>query len=321
MGEKTKIEWCDSTCNLMMGCDGCELYPDHCYAAKLTSRYAGRNRGWPKEFSKPELFLDRLDETLRWRDKTGLERPEKPWLNGMPRLVFLNDLGDCFTESFQDLQWLSNAVEKMIFSRHVFLLLTKRPQRMADFVDCWCMNHCQEFPKNVWCGASVTDQATADLRIPHLLRCHVAVRFLSCEPLLSWVKINSNWLPTQMTPPIFSKRLSGFHDRPGGGIHWIIAGGESGAKARPTHPDAFRSLRDLCQAAHLPFFFKGYGEWSMGNGPGTSSLWMTKDGRISQNPARDFNDGSTFVNLSRVGKNASGRLLDGREWNEMPEVA
>lgn len=64
------------------------------------------------------------------------------------------------------------------------------------------------------------------------------------------------------------------------GLDWVIVGGETGPGARPMHPDWARSLRDQCQAAGTPFFFK-----------------------------QQITDG---------GKT---RLLDGREWNQMPGKA
>src|SRR5690242_2116818 len=103
MGIATDIEWCDSTLNLEMGCDGCELWNPKaginiCYAGQVTERWGGK-RGWPDSFEEPKLFLDRLEPALAWPDLTGKERPHKPWLDGLPRLIFLNDMGDTFTES------------------------------------------------------------------------------------------------------------------------------------------------------------------------------------------------------------------------------
>lgn len=84
------------------------------------------------------------------------------------------------------------------------------------------------------------------------------------------------------------------------GIHWLICGGESGPGARPMHPDWARSLRDQCKAADVRFFFKQWGDHA----------WTE---RIEGDP-------STLTSY-RAGKKFAGRLLDGREWNEMPEVA
>jgi protein gp37 len=104
------------------------------------------------------------------------------------------------------------------------------------------------------------------------------VRFLSCEPLLGPVNL-------------------GLLRSPAGGrgyVDWVICGGESGPGARPMHPDWARSLRDQCQAAGVAFLFKQWGEWAWA---------FSADGRPS---------------MSRVGKHAAGRLLDGREHNEFP---
>src|SRR5262245_31262275 len=136
MPATTPIAWCDSTVNLMMGCDGCELWNPaagvrHCYAGALTGRHAGR-KGWPDAFDRPALFPHRLDEALRWPDLTGKPRPGKPWLDGLPRLLFLNDMGDTFTEGLA-LDWLAPHLPRMAASPHQWLLLTKRPRRMAEF--------------------------------------------------------------------------------------------------------------------------------------------------------------------------------------------
>jgi len=98
-------------------------------------------------------------------------------------------------------------------------------------------------------------------------------------------------------------------------IDWVVVGGESGPNARPTHPDWIRLIRDQCQTAGVPFFFKQWGEWSpvqYVSDTGKALLKVSCDGK-----KETLLDG---VNLKRLGKKASGRLLDGREWNEYPEV-
>ena len=106
-------------------------------------------------------------------------------------------------------------------------------------------------------------------------------------------------------------------------LEWVVVGGESGPGARPMHPDWARSLRDQCQAAGVPFFFKQWGEWSprfaavrkqclVGLGGGRLALpFKASDVKPELLPA---------VNTWRVGKKRAGRELDGREWNEFPEV-
>lgn len=90
------------------------------------------------------------------------------------------------------------------------------------------------------------------------------------------------------------------------GIHWVIAGGESGHGARPMHPDWARSLRDQCKAADVPYFFKQHGEW-----------WPGERGRLYREQTIDFTDGQVMV---RAGKKAAGRLLDGIEHNAFPNI-
>lgn len=195
---------------------------------------------------------------------------------------------------------------------------------------------------NVWIGTSVENQAAADKRIPELLKVPAKVRFLSCEPLLgpvnlgqAWevfcrekwngqgVPLDSNWLGLLHECPNCESGLNegdhGFLCPECGGecsvkspnIHWVIAGGESGPHARPMHTDWARSLRDQCQAAGVAFHFKQWGEWApvhdllAGEPVFSDRLWHTFDPDTS---------------VCRVGKASAGRLLDGRTWDEMPEV-
>lgn len=144
--------------------------------------------------------------------------------------------------------------------------------------------------RHVWLGVSVEDQRRADERIPHLLRTPAAVRWLSCEPLLGHVDIA--WA---LSHPI--EIAAGFlargHFSPGletlRRLDWVVAGGESGAGARPMQPDWARSLRDQCEATGTAFFFKQWG-------------------------AYEWTDGEP----RRVGKHNAGRVLDGVVHSEMP---
>lgn len=219
-----------------------------------------------------------------------------------------------------------------------WLLLTKRPENiMRMMADVACsLDHYQTdslqkaWQSRVWLGTSVEDQATADERIPHLLRVPAAVRFLSCEPLLGPVEIDKgrrSWLGS-----FEGTSLATGEKRAMPGIDWVIVGGESGPGARPMHPEWARSLRDQCQAAGVPFFFKQWGEYSpvesLGRfadlcDAGNEPLWMYPSGKIERMAASvgrrtAMPEGGSWV--AKVGKKAAGRLLDGREWNEMPVV-
>lgn len=115
----------------------------------------------------------------------------------------------------------------------------------------------QEVPwplPNVWLGASVEDQVRADERIPHLIRCPAAVRFLSCEPLLGPVDLSGFFggpyvgLPGDKVHPSYNF-----------GVDWIIVGGESGGNARPCNVAWIRSVVDQCKGAGVPVFVKQLG--------------------------------------------------------------
>ena len=181
--------------------------------------------------------------------------------------------------------------------QHIFLILTKRPRRMLEFVmEIGIPNH--GILPNVWLGCTVVNQQEADEKIPILRQIPAAVRFISVEPLLEQTDLC-------LSPGIEISAPYGIH-----GIHWVIAGGETGPGARPMHPAWARSVRDQCQAAGVPFFFKQWGEWAPHN-------------EGSKYRQHCWNSGSSIRDLvvsSHVGKKAAGRLLDGREYNELPEV-
>ena len=203
---------------------------------------------------------------------------------------------------------------------------------------------------NVWLGVSVEDQARADERIPLLLETPAAKRFLSCEPLLGPVRIlgrlmagidpgqcttcghghgftrcpNTGGIARERTSVQSGRTLCSDFRRKYFAIDWVIAGGESGSGARPMLPGWARSLRDQCQAAAVPFFFKQWGEWldeedatRLNHAPGpemfdaagkpTGLRWRPYD------PADPL--GGAMI---RVGKRQAGRLLDGCTWDELP---
>lgn len=193
---------------------------------------------------------------------------------------------------------------------------------------------------NVWLGVSVEDQTRADERIPALLDTPAAVRFVSAEPLLGPVDLTPDLYPVTVkrSGSIGPPRL--FHPA----LDWVIVGGESGPKARPMHPDWARSLRDQCVSAGVPFFFKQWGEW-LPIGQNGFNHWSAVTPRDSKGIGRGnahFNDsmGGPETNIIKnrptkyvltpqqysgwqcccVGTKAAGNLLDGVEWQQMPEV-
>lgn len=324
MGQKTSIEWCDSTVNLQMGCDGCELWGNQkskrtCYAGLLTQRYGGR-KGWPSSFDKPALFPERLKEALAWPDLTGVSAFRKPWLAGKPRHIFLDDMGDTFTESLP-LDWLLEHIPAMEASPHVWMFLTKRASRMYKFFT-ECLGY---VPGNFKLGVSLTKQSTVQ-RLVWLRKLKTAfpdaVAWISAEPLLQMLDLDD-----------LAWEKDGFGWR--GLIEGVIAGGESGPGARPCHPDWLRYLRDRCMASGVPFFLKQWGEWQPLEKSGVMEGYKLPDGTVVGEwdvPTAEmmlddpnWNDGfdvdlrwNCHVIFHKVGKKKAGRMLDGREWKYMP---
>ncbi len=311
MSKETKIEWCDSTVNPTSGCDGCELWNGSsvrlCYAgqlheARLAKSYPSK---YAPSFSGFRMIPGRMAAAANWPDLTGVPREDKPWLDGLPRHIFAGDMSDMFSRAV-DFPFLMREVFDVMVSasgsRHVWMLLTKRPHRLAEFSD-----RCGGLPDNCIAMTSITDQSKVKKRMPALLSVKCKWRGLSCEPLRGPLS------------------LGALH-----GIHLVIAGGASGASATPSHPDWFRSLRERCATHQVPFFFKQWGEWLpiCFDPPGWSSSadapdWHTgKTSSVIQIDGRfqfDFQPGA--MTCIRIGKRAAGRVLDGMEYNGFPKIS
>lgn len=244
--------------------------------------------------------------------------------------VFCASLADWLDDDGVPIEWLARLLQLIYETPNLdWLLLTKRPQnwikRITEaaqyLIQGGCENTCVflldwlngNAPANIWLGTTVEDQIRADERIPQLLKIPAKVRFLSCEPLLGLVNIDFALFrsaESKVCPRClyFTNRVAdtrcpndGTVLGPDLSVTWVICGGESGPKARPMHPDWARSLRDQCVEAGVPFFFKQWGEWCPGHNSQKAMVTM-----------------SPGVIMTRFGKVASGRRLDGREWSEFP---
>ena len=253
----TKIEWSEKVWNPLAGCSRISTGCTRCYAETMANRlqaigvkgYDGviKNNKWT---GKINLIPEKLEEPLRWKK---------------PQRIFVNSMSDLFHENVpEDFIW--KVIEKCWEAKqHDFLILTKRSDRMLDVLtkSMWWNN---DTPENIWLGTSIEDQKTADERIPFLLQTPAAVRFISAEPLLGAVNLNKLHIGTQypegQPQPYLMNCLESHYLMLSDGdyefkkLDWVIVGGESGHNARPMHPDWVRSIRDQCQAAHVPFFFK-----------------------------------------------------------------
>ena len=286
---KTKIEWATDVWNPITGCTKVSAGCKNCYAERFAHRLAGRF-GYPEDDPfRVTLHMDHLRDPLHWRKH---------------RRVFVCSMGDLFHPDVPR-AWIDEVFMIMDMSpRHTFMILTKRPDRMCEYVTDLLMSRTMRMSAplqilpNVWMNVSVENQEAADERIPWLLNTPAKVRGVSCEPLLGPVDLSWSLLYNGMHHGnVYYQKLD-----------WVIVGGESGSGARPMHPDWARSLRDQCQGAGVPFFFKQFGRWIYDDNP-TNPTWP--DGT-------PVSPDDHPVVLRDVGKKAAGRLLDGREWNEYP---
>lgn len=279
----TKIEWTDAVWNPTTGCNKVSTGCKYCYAEVMHRRLIGMKM---PGYERP--FLDGA-----YPNHAALDRPLK-WKK--PRRVFVNSMSDLFHENVP-FEYIDEVFAVMALTpQHTYQVLTKRPERMAEYLKTGRREIVRDaalrYPEyqlnrmgfsgvfwpldNVWLGTSVENQKAADERIPHLLNCPAAVRFLSCEPLVGKVDLKRYLLIDCECKRYFYGEdgcITGEwildadcnqHDCNGmiEGIHWVIAGGESGRGHRPMHPEWARGLRDQCAAAGVPFFFKQWGRYT-----------------------------------------------------------
>lgn len=325
MAETTGIEWADHTFNPWIGCTKVSPACDHCYAEDWARRHRPKAGLW--QGSRQRTTPDYWKQPLKWNREAAAFRAA----HGRAPMVFCASLADVFDNQVPD-EWrrdlwaLIEATPDLIW-----LLLTKRPQNIAKMVP-WPIALCEPWP-NVWFGTTVENQAEADRRIPHLLSVPAAKRFLSCEPLLGPVDLTLDGLVCLACPHCAEEgytewdtgayvcgRCESTGKGDEWGIDWVISGGESGREARPSHPDWFRKLRDQCAAAGVPFLFKQWGEWSSAYDRDRDDPdWCACSEAIdARNSGRWLNfagghgfHGERVVAVSRVGKKAAGRALDG----------
>jgi len=332
----TKIEWCEKVWNPVTGCTRVSAGCDHCYAVAMTRRLAGMGSG--KYRGLVDAGKKHFNGTVRCHEDV-LELPLK-W--NKPQVIFVNSMSDLFHEGVP-FEFIDKVFAVMAMCpQHTFIVLTKRAERMAEY----CKRVAESKPHdevnqavfdavnavygefatfplpNVWLGVSVEDQASADERIPWLLKCPAAVRLLSMEPLLGPVDLTR--IPfgslEYANGSVKLVHVNAIDNSGQSRINWVIVGGESGPGARPMHPDWARSIRDQCQVADVPFFFKQWGAWKPIDEPWKedSPAPLAADQRFLNVAGGSGFHGEKVWRMRRAGKKGAGRLLDGRVWDERP---
>lgn len=242
---ESAIEWTEVTWNPSTGCDRVSPGCDHCYALALAKRLKAMGQPKYQRDGDPRTSGPGFGLTMH---SDVLDAP-RSWSRS--RVVFVNSMSDLFHDDVP-LAFIKDVFDVMADTpQHTYQVLTKRSKRLLRDAGnlVW--------PANLWMGVSVETQRYA-FRVRHLRDVPAATRFVSAEPLLGPLRLELE------------------------GIAWLIAGGESGAGARPTDPAWVRALRDQCRDERVAFFFKQWG------------------GRTPK---------------------AGGRVLDGATWDEMPALA
>lgn len=307
--DKTGIEWTDATWNPIRGCSKVSAGCKFCYAETMAARFSWEpkpgNHDEAKE-SKPGPYFGVI-ENGKWNGKITFheDKLDQPLRWKKPRKIFVNSMSDLFHENVRG-EWLDKifGVMEQMAPQHIYQILTKRPERMRDFM----MSHYPEPhnkqwpPPNIWLGVSVENQEAADERIPILLQTPAVIRWISAEPLLG---------------PINLKGTLANHEWDNGvpgGLNWVVVGGESGPGSRPMHPDWALGLRDQCEAAGVPYLFKQWGDWGH-HSSGDHCIVRPDDGLFvtMKTEPRQFDlFGNHSGHLRRCGKKKAGRELDGK---------
>jgi len=302
---KTAIKWATHVWNPVTGCSRVSRGCDNCYAFALhdfrhlqnkaaLAKHNDWRRGWfgsqipdltfelargdaiasaelpwPAQYDQPfstvQLLPDRLEQPVSWGPRTK------------PRRVFANSMSDLFHERIPEAYIDQVFAAMALADRHQFLVLTKRPERMLEYLTEHMDRPANQTPQariaraaeelaagrgedvsspwwdlwlerwplaNVWLGVSVEDQATADKRIPLLLKVPAAVHWASFEPLLDEVRIG-RWLPEH--PPALQLEPA---------LDWAVVGGESGPRAREMDLRWAHMIQSSCEQAGVAYFGK-----------------------------------------------------------------
>jgi len=328
MADTTPIEWTDATWSPWEGCTKVSVGPQggcvNCYAEAM-NRWLRKGENWGPGAPRRIYSSAHWDKPLLW-NKAAAKAGKR--MRVFPSVCdpFDNEVAPIMRARFFELIARTPNLDWLLLTKRIGNARAMLPPTVNDFAAVY---------PNVWLGATVVTQEEADRDIPKLLSTPARVRFLSIEPLLGPIDLthidkDRVWSIDALAGDYWREEEdeTGFHNveriKNVRKLDWVIVGGESGLGARPMHPDWARSLRDQCAAAGVPFLFKQWGEWKdVGSRAASPSSLPGNLCRVTT-PGRPDHyvaiSGDKALILSKVGKKAAGRLLDGVEHDAFPAV-
>lgn len=277
MAGDTSIEWCDKVWNPIVGCSIVSPGCTNCYAMKMAGRWRLKSDSIYSGLTKPS------HGGPVWNGKLGLAGEQTlavPLRWRRPQRIFVNSMGDLFHKDAPD-EWIDRVFAVMaLATQHIFIVLTKRPQRMREYISTWferlgtretivdhptgrtTFDRLVDFSvlpailPNVWLGVSAERQQEADERVPDLLATPAAVRFVSAEPLLGPIDFFKIKEETGQTFNALINKV-GISFR-GIRLDQIIIGAESGPRARPMEEQWARDIIEQCRFTGVAAFMKQF---------------------------------------------------------------
>lgn len=265
------ISWTDETWNPVRGCSRISVGCTSCYAEAVAARFSGLHPKTGKPLAYHGLARQ-SDHGPRWTGKLVMvpEHLHDPTKWKRPRKIFVNSMSDLFHERLTNEQIASVFYEMLNAGHHTYQALTKRAERMFDFVTWLERERGAALPANIWLGVSAEDQKNADERIPWLLKTNARVRFVSAEPLIGPIDLGA-WLVDDLHRMGRSPRRE---------IDMVIIGGESGRECRPFDVEWARQIVRQCRAAGAAPFVKQLG----GKPFDSTGAWECRDVLPSHGP-------------------------------------
>lgn len=340
--KKHKIEWTDFTWNPVWGCKGGCGY---CYARSIAKRFAELRATdeamhyldnyamgpYFNKFGRGFLGALKIQEQLKKFEPTFLTKQFDKEFPKNAKKIFMGSMTDI---AFWDEDWQIDVIKKIEdHPQYIFQILTKFPDKIKHI----------DFPENVWLGLTAETQQKLRKRIYDFIKIKAGLHFLSLEPMQDSIDLKevanirgSNYLKALS----FTHHLhEEFINSP---IKWVIVGGQNGNNSLPLNPDWVRDIKNICEEINIPFFFKGWGNWLPweydiqppfinsqnkqdlidSHGVEMYNVETSEINKnwydIMQNP--DLLSNNRIYGFENVGGKKSGKTLDGKIYEEFPEL-